>query len=172
MENPMNPKIEMLVRQLEKARNDTLAAAAKVPEANRYRQLQPGKATPLWLLGHLANTVNSVVLLWTLTGESLMPREAAKKFAPDFAGGAPPTANPEDYPDWDHVVSLYDFIMIDAIEGVGEMTDAQLPEPLAGRMPEPLRGFFSSNEVTLHQMISHDAYHRGQIGLLGSLKPE
>ncbi|MBI1318415.1 MAG: DUF664 domain-containing protein [Candidatus Hydrogenedens sp.] len=167
----MTPKIETIVQQLQKARKDTLATAQKVTPENRLRQLQAGKATPLWLLGHLANTLNSVVLIWTLQRESQIAREVSKMFAPDFAGGKAPSANADDYPPWEEVVALYDRIMGLVIDGVSQMVDDQLPEPLAGKLPEPLRAFFSSNEVTLYQMISHDAYHRGQLGLLGALAP-
>ena len=87
----MPPKIETLAKLLEKAKQETLTTAAKVPDANRFLQLGEGKATPMWLLGHMTNTINSIVLVWTLQGESILTREQAKLFAPDFAGGAPPT---------------------------------------------------------------------------------
>lgn len=164
------PKIEMLVLQLEKAMRDTLAAAEKVPEASRFRQLQEGKATPLWLLGHLTNTINTVVLRWTFSQESILTREHARLFSPDFAAGTPPTADATMYPEWGEVVALYTQAMTQAIEGVRSLADEELAGPLPGRMPEPLRAFFSSIEATLVQMVSHDAYHRGQIGMMAALK--
>lgn len=161
-----NTKMAVYATLLETARAETLAAAAAVPEDRRLYQLAPGKATPLWLMGHLANTINAVVRLWILERESLLTREQAKRFAPDFAGGAPPSDDPAAYPPWDEVVALYDQAMVDAIAGIPALDDALLPGPLPGRMPEPLRGFFSSVEFTLGRMVAHDSYHRGQMALL------
>ncbi len=163
------PKIDLLVLQLEKAQRETVAAANKVSEATRLRQLQAGKATPLWLLGHLANTINTLVLRFTLSQESILTREQARLFSPDFAAGTPPTSDAAMYPTWDEVLGLYNQAMTQAIEGLRSLSDEDLPAPLPGRMPEPLRAYFSSIEVTLVQMIAHDAYHRGQIGLLAAL---
>jgi len=165
----MTPKIETIVALLEKCKAETLATAAKVPEENRYRQLAEGKATPMWLLGHLTNTMNTVVLIWTLGESSILTRDQAKLFSPDFAGGKTPTSNPGDYPAWDEIVALYDEAMTRAIMGVGKMTDDQLPGHLAGKVPDAMREFFSSNQVTLHQMITHDSYHRGQMALLAAV---
>lgn len=164
------PKIDLLVAQMEKARRDTLAAAGNVPVEARLRQLQEGKATPLWLLGHLANTVNTVVLRWIFLQESILTREQAKAFSPDFAMGLPPSTDASQYPTWDEVVALYDTAMTRAIDGMRELDEGQLPEALPGKLPDPLRAFFSSIETTLMQMVSHDAYHRGQIGMLAALK--
>jgi hypothetical protein len=159
-------KVSVYATLLAKAREETLAAAAAVPEDRRLYQLGAGKATPLWLLGHLANTVNAVLRLWILERESLLDRAQSMCFAPDFAGGKAPTADPADYAPWEEVVALYDRVMADAIEGVAALEDALLPEPLPGRMPEPLRGFFSSVEFSLGRMVAHDAYHRGQLAML------
>lgn len=161
-----NAKMSVYAALLEKAREETLAAAGAVAEDRRLFQLGEGKATPLWLIGHLANTVNVVLRVWTLQRESLLGREQSMRFAPDFAGGAPPSADPAAYPPWDEVVGLYDRAMADAIEGVRGLDDALLPEPLPGRMPDALRGFFTTVEFTLGRMVAHDAYHRGQIAML------
>lgn len=167
-----NPKIELLVVLLDKGRKDTLAAAAKVPEDKRLFQLQEGKATPLWLLGHLANTVNTIVLRWTLEEEGLLTKEQAKLFAPDFARGTPPSSDPAMYPTWEETLDLYDRVMQQAISGISKFSDDDLPKPLPGRMLDQMRAFFSSIEVSLNQMVHHDAYHRGQIGMLAALRDE
>jgi uncharacterized damage-inducible protein DinB len=164
-----NPKIDLFVEQLSKARQDTLKAASAVPDSARLLQLKPGKATPLWLVGHLANTVNTVVLRWMLDVPGVLSREQAMLFAPDFAGGAPVSADANQYPAWSEVVALYDKAMSSVLEQLPKnLSDNDLPAPLK-RAPEPMRTFFSSNGVTLMQMVSHDAYHRGQIGLLAKL---
>lgn len=164
-----NPQVELLVRQLKKAHTETLSAAGKVPEANRLLQLQEGKATPLWLLGHLANTVNILVLRFILRHEGFLKREISRVFSPDFAGGTPPSNDASLYPAWDEVVALYDQVMTTAIDGIAQLSDDDLPKPVPGNMPDPLRAYFTSIEVVLMQMVNHDAYHRGQIGMLANL---
>jgi len=165
----MDSKIEILVEQLEICREQTLKTASGVPEDARVVQLRPGKAHPLWLLGHLANTANVIGLQWVLNGPGVASKEFRKKFAPDFANGDPVTANAADYPSWDEVVGMYEKAMDAAIEGVKQLTEADLPKPLPGRIPDPLRGHFSSVGRALNILLLHDSYHRGQMGLLGAL---
>jgi len=163
------PKIEVLAEQLEKAQKETLHVAEGVPEGARLKQLQEGKATPLWLIGHLANTINSVVLRWMLDTDHVLTKEQTKLFGPDFAGGTPPATDAAIYPPWEEVVGRYDSAMRRAVQGVRDMRDDDLPRPLKGNVPDAMRQFFSSNQVTLYQMVQHDAYHRGQISLLSKL---
>lgn len=165
----MDSKIELLVEQLSFCREQTLKTASGVPDASRLRQLRPGKAHPLWLLGHLANTANVVMIQWALQHESITPKGFGKKFAPDFGGGDPVTDNASDYPAWDEVVGVYEKAFETALENVRKLSDAALPKPLPGRIPEPLRQHFSSVGKTLNIMVLHDSYHRGQIGLLAAL---
>lgn len=162
-------KIILLAEQLEKARAETMAKAEGVPENCRMKQLAPGKAHPLWLIGHLGNTVNTIVLRWLLDEPSVLERDVAIMFSPDIAGGTPPTDNPADYPDWDTVVSTYDKILKSAIEGIQQkLQDEDLDKPIE-RAPEMFQAFFGNNGGALKQMVNHDAYHRGQLGLIASL---
>ena len=165
----MNPKIELLAEQLAFCREQTLKTASGVPEASRLIQLRPGKGHPLWLLGHIANTANVVVVQWTLNGDNMTPKGFGKKFAPDFGGGDPVTPNAIDYPSWDEVVDIYGQAMNLAIDGVTKLTEDDLPKPLPGRIPDPLRQHFSSVGRALNIAVLHDSYHRGQIGLLAAL---
>jgi len=164
-----NPQIAIYVSLLETCVADTLKVAGAVRPEDRLVQVKPGKAHPMWLVGHLANTLNTVVLQWVLGEESRLTREFGKKFAPDFAHGDPITANPSDYPDWDEVIGLYGTIGAHVGERIKTLTDSDLPLPLKGSIPESRRDFFKSNQVTLGRMIGHDAYHRGQIGLLAKI---
>lgn len=164
-----NTKMQLYIELLEAARKQTVQTAAGVPEGKRFKQLQEGKATPAWLVGHLANTINVLVVMFILEGESLLSKEQGFTFAPDFAGGKAPTENPEEYPAWDEIITLYNAVFDRALEGLAKLDDSALPDPMSGNMPERLREHFSSVEVTLGFMVSHDAYHRGQIGLLSKL---
>lgn len=164
-----NVRVSVLADLLEGARKHTLEVAAGVPESHRLKQLQEGKSTPLWLMGHLANTMNTLVVVYTLQEESVFTREQSVLFAPDFAGGKTPTSNADDYPSWDEVLGLYNASFDKALAGIRQLDDAVLGDPVPGKLPDDLRGFFSSIGVTLGIMIGHDAYHRGQIGMIAKL---
>jgi len=164
-------KVELLQEQLTSCRDETLRVAGSVSEPDRFRQLKEGKAHPAWLVGHLTSTVNTVVLRWMLAQRVELPKGFGRQFAPDFAGGLPITNNPADYPAWDDLLPLYESVMTAAINGIGNLSDADLPNPLQGEVPEQLRNFFSSNGKSLCIMVSHDSYHRGQIGMLSKLSP-
>lgn len=162
-------KVTLYAEMLEKAQMETLAAMARVPEGKRLYQFAPGKATPLWLVGHLANTINNVVVRWMFAGESLLPKETMRVFAPGFAGGIAPSSDAAQYPTWEETRKIYDDVLTHGIQLVSGLDDEDLPKPLKAEMPELLREFFATHALTLNQMVSHDAYHRGQIGLIASL---
>lgn len=162
-------QITLLQEQLTMCRDQTLKVAEAVPASHRFKQLQEGKAHPAWLVGHLTNTVNTVVIRWTLGKRLELPEGFAKRFAPDFAGGHPITGNAEIYDPWDDLLGHYERVSTTAIAGIGSLTDDDLPRPLPGNVPEQLRGFFSSIGRSLSIMVSHDSYHRGQIGMLSKL---
>jgi len=162
-------KIDLMVEMLKMCRNMTLDAAKKMPEDKRLKQLKEGKATPLWLLGHMANTFNTVFLIWSMEKESMLSKELSMKFAPDFVGGTPPTTNADDYPAWDDVVALYEKAITEAIDAAKTLTDEDWDKPLPGGIPEPLREFFSSIGRVLEIMVMHDSHHRGQIGMIANL---
>lgn len=163
-------KVDLYCAMLDECRSETLRVAQGVPESHRFLQLQEGKSTPAWLVGHLANTTNAIVLLWTLAREPLVSREFAKKFAPDLGGGDPVTGNPGDYPAWDEIVQTYDRVLSAAVAAVREdLTDGDLPQPPRGNMPDRLKDFCPTMASVLSRMVYHDSYHRGQIGLLSKL---
>jgi uncharacterized damage-inducible protein DinB len=101
--------------------------------------------------------------------ESALSREEARVFAPDFAGGTPPSTDASLYPAWDEVVQRYDTVMRQVVQQLSFLRDDELGQPLKGRMPDALRDFFPTNEATLLRLINHDAYHRGQIAMLAKL---
>lgn len=164
-----NPQLSVLIELLKQARTQTLKAAQGVPESHRFKQLQAGKATPLWLLGHITRTVDRVIIEWMLEQPYLLSDDLRQLFAPSMVGGTPPTANPEDYPAWDEVVALYETITARAIEGLPALADSDLDRPLPGDLPPSYRELFPTIGAALQRVINHDAYHRGQMGLLGKL---
>jgi len=160
--------VGVYMRLLECARKETLAAASRLPADRRFRQVSPGRATPVWLMGHLATSADAIIVGWILNRRGMVDSGFGMRFAPDFAGGKPPTTNPEDYPEWSEIVATYDKAMANAIRALDELSDDELPGPLRGEMPEQFREYFSSIEATLGILLSHDSYHRGQMVLLGT----
>lgn len=164
-----NPKLTILIELLKQARAQTLKAAQGVPESHRFKQLQAEKATPLWLLGHITRTVDRVIIEWMLEQPHLLSDELRQLFAPSMVGGTPPTTNPADYPAWDEVVALYDSVTARAIEGLPSLADTDLDKPLPGDLPPNYRELFPTIGAALQRVVYHDAYHRGQMGLLAKL---
>lgn len=162
-------KSDIYADLLKKTCDATVSAAKTVAEEYRFRQAADGKAHPEWLLGHLASSLNTVVLQWVLCEESAVPKGFSRSFAPDFAGGAPITNKAEDYMAWDEVLRVYQDVSDKCVAGIRQIPDGDLPNPLKGAVPDQLRDFFPSNEATINNMILHDSYHRGQMALLNKL---
>lgn len=158
--------VDLLREQLEFARTETLATASRVPAAAQLHQLGEGRPTPLWLMGHLANTTNALIIRWMLRGENQVSKEFVTLFAPDFGGGDPPSTDASKYPPFEELVSTYDRIMQKAIADLSVLQDEDLDKPLPVALPEPIREKFPTMGKTLQRVVAHDAYHRGQIGML------
>lgn len=147
----------------------TLQIVQSIEPDNRLRQLAPGKAHPLWLLGHLSNTLDTIVRGWMFCKEPILSKPQRKMFAPEFVGGNPITDNPDDYLSWEETEALYKKVVKATIEELRNFPDEDLPKPLKAEMPEQFRELFPTAESTLTRMINHDAYHRGQMALINKL---
>jgi len=164
-----NPKVQTLCELFVFSKEETLRVFDGVDADKVLFQAREGKATPLWLLGHLTTTMNTVVMRWILEEKGNVDKEFARLFAPDFSGGTPPSTDASIYPPAAEVVRLYSEIMDLAVAKLRNLEDDQLDTPLSKALPEPIRAFFPTIGGSLKRMISHDAYHRGQIGLLARL---
>lgn len=162
-------KVETLCELLDSCRSTTLEFAGKVPERARLRQIEPGKAHPLWLIGHLAGSANAVGLRWVLGSESILEPEFGVAFAPDFMKGKPITSNAAEYPSWEEVLGIYDRVMKTLIEAVSRLSDEDLPGPPRGKMPERLLPYFSTIGKGVARLSLHDSHHRGQMSLIANL---
>ena len=162
-------KIELITEQMEFARQETIKLAEALPASARLYQPAAGRPTALWLIGHLGNSVNTVIMRWALAGEACFPKEHARIFAPDFSGGEPPSTDASKYPAYEEVIALYDNAMRKTIEGLAKLNDEDLDKPLPGNVPDPIRAFFPTIGKSLQRMVAHDSYHRGQIGLLAKI---
>lgn len=164
-----NGKVKVYRGMLRAAVDNTVQAAEKVAERDRFRQIKEGKAHPLWLAGHLTNSMDTFVLSWIGGGESLIPKSFRRPFSPEFIGGNPVTTKADDYPGWDEVIETYKKVGEKAVEIVGNLDDAGVEADLKGPIPEKFKELFGNTERTLSITITHDAHHRGQIALLANL---
>lgn len=162
-------RTELYAELFETAINATTEAARNIPEGKRLFQAAEGKGHPLWLLGHLTNSSNLVVNMWSLGGESVLPREYGKVFSPAVAGGAPITPDASAYPAWDEVVENYEKAGAKCVEGIKTLSDDELPGDFKGKAPDQFKTHFGNLEGALRTMLLHDAYHRGQFSLLVAL---
>lgn len=144
----------------------TKTAAKGCPEGKRYHQVAEGKATPLWLMGHLANVANFTGVVIGLGQESLLPPTFNKCFTPTEFGGGPVTTNAEDYPSWEEVNEGYEKVMTVLGEGIAALTDEQLAGPCLGKVPPPMAGMLSNIQASIAMNIIHDSHHCGQLALL------
>lgn len=148
--------------------DQTVKACEACPEGKRLYQLADGKATPLWLLGHMANAANFIGVTIGLGKESVFPADWSAKFNPSQFGGAPITAEAADYPAWDELVEKYKEVMTTLAEGTAELEDAQLTGDCLGAVPPPLAEMVPNLKSAIVMHVLHDAHHRGQLALLAA----
>lgn len=146
--------------------NAVLGVAKSIEPSNYMKQLKEGKAHPMWLLGHLANTNNVLINMWCCEGESLLPSEWRLMFSPDFAGGTPPSSDADFYPSWDEVLEVYTTISKACVSGIKGISDEVLEGPLIGNVPDMIREHFKTIDNALRTVTLHSAYHRGQMALI------
>lgn len=162
-------RVELIATTYEGAIKATLDAAKAVPEGKRMKQLQVGKAHPLWLMGHLSISFDTIVCAMCFGVPPQLPGDYFKKFGPSQAGGDAVSSNAADYPSWDELVAAYEKAGKAAVAKIRALDDSDLPGGPKGTPPEAFKDFFKILGTTLGGMAQHDAYHRGQIGLLAAL---
>jgi len=156
-------------QMLEMCKNGTLKTCEGVKPEDRFRQLKEGKAHPLWLLGHLANTIDVVGNLWTFNQQPVVAKKYKFKFAPDFAKGDPIVDDPEYYPSWEELLEDYRTAFDTFLENVRGTQDLDIPEKPRGPVREDRKDFFNSIGKNIQVMILHDTHHRGQIAMISKL---
>lgn len=162
-------KIEVYVAAYEYTIGETLDVAGSVPENKRFHVLQEGKAHPLWHMGHLAMCMDSFVYSMALGNTPELPKDYFLKFGASSEGGYPITTNVDDYPSWDQLVADYEKSGKNCIAALRTLDDSDLAGGAKGTPPEAFADFFATLSVTVGGMADHDAYHRGQMGLLAAL---
>lgn len=164
-----NERAKVYYGLLKAGTDDTITRAGKAPESNRLKQAREGGSHPLWLLGHLANSLNVFVVMWVGGEKAVTPREYGKIFMPESLGGDPITGNAADYPSWDEVFQNYQAAAAKATEIVKGLSDDDIAAALKGNVPEQYKEMFGNTEKTLGITITHDSHHRGQMALLAAM---
>jgi hypothetical protein len=167
-DTPSQPVAQTLSMLLNIQLGQTSNSIKACPENRRFHQVGPGKATPIWLVGHLANSANFLGMLIGLGQKSDFPKDWSPRFTPGMFGGLPITTNPGDYPAWDEVVEAYKRVMGNYVKAVGELKDAEIPGPCRGKVPPPLAGMLPDLQASICVNIVHDGHHRGQLALLAN----
>ncbi len=165
-----DPRAEFYANELQACIDTTVKLAEGISADKRFVQAKPGGAHAAWLLGHLANTLNTVVLPWALDADRILPKGFGRRFAPQFVGGDPITDDQEDYPAWDEIVAEYKKVGAACVEGIRDLTTEELDGDLRGDVPEQFKDFFGNTQGTISSMIRHDSHHRGQMALVAALQ--
>lgn len=162
-------EIEVYVAAYEYAMGETLDMAGSVPENKRFHVVQEGKAHPLWHMGHLAMCMDSFVYSMALGNTPELPGHYFQKFGATEEDGDPITTNADDYPSWDQLVADYEKAGKNCITALRTLDDSDLAGGPKGTPLEAFADFFAVLSVVVGGMVDHDAYHRGQMGLLAAL---
>lgn len=165
-----DPRAEIYAGELQSCINATVKLAESIPPEHRFVQAKPDGAHPAWLLGHLANTLDTVVLPWALNAERILSKGFGRRFAPQFVGGDPITGNTDDYPPWDDILAEYKKVGSACVDGIRALSTAELDGDLRGNAPDQFKEMLGNTEATIASMIRHDSHHRGQMALLATLK--
>ena len=90
---------------------------------------------------------------------ALTPRE----WEPLFDYGTLPAATGENYPSKEELAAQFNKNVDAAVEALKQMTDDQLSEEPAVKMPEALRDFFKTKGGIITGYAYHCMFHHGQI---------
>lgn len=147
----------------------TVAAAEKVPEGKRMKQLQDGKSHPTWLLGHLSFATSFPLLTVGLGIGPAVPGDWLQKFGPDKVGGEPIESDASKYPSWDELLESYKKSGNATVAAIRELDDVDLDGGAKGNVPDGREAMFENLGRTLVSFIVHNAHHTGQIVLIAAL---
>lgn len=164
-----NARAEAYAVQYQRTVDATISAAGAVPDDKRFNQAAEGKAHPLWLMGHLAMSMDMLTNNWMLGLELEIPAEWGSIFGPSQFGGRAITNNPEDYPGWDEILEAYKKAGNAAVKKVRMLTDQELDGQAIGAMPDQFKETFGILDKSIPGNAAHDTYHRGQMALLAAL---
>ncbi|NQU20175.1 MAG: DinB family protein [Candidatus Nealsonbacteria bacterium] len=157
-------RVEMLVGQIQVARQYTASLLDGTDSADWFRSPAGGVTHIAWQVGHIA------VAQYYLTMQRIRGKRPADaelisdEFMQLFGKGSTPEANPEKYASPNEIRRVFDSVYQQAIHEVRETSDSVLDEPT-----DPPHPMFSTKFGALAFCPQHEMLHAGQIGLLRRL---
>ncbi len=149
-------RIELIRWALQMTDQATARLVQDMREAPLTQPTSRGGNHPLWVLGHLAYIEGSIP--HTLLGEE----NPVEHWAPLFAPGTQPTADPGAYPPFDEVLATYRDLRarnLKLLEGIGEAGLDRVPKNVPPGFEEVMTTFGQ----TLLLISLHNMVHYGQI---------
>ncbi len=153
----MSPAIEHCVMSLEMLRAWAGDAIKDMTEEELLFQPAEKRNHAWWIFGHM---VLSVDIARYLSGTAAL---TPKEWEPLFDYGTFPAATGENYPSKEELAAQFNKNVDAVVEALKQMTDDQLSEEPAVKMPEALRDFFKTKGGIITGYAYHCMFHHGQI---------
>jgi len=157
---------EFAVGALENARWMTTQVIDGLTDEEMMFQPKPGLNHPLWLLGHIAESENGVILSFC-KGENLLP----KGWHETFGIGSKPVADATAYPSRDEILGHMAKTHAAALDYVRSLSadDLDRRPPGIDRLPERAQALFATIGRCIFGHVTHESSHAGQITMLRRL---
>jgi hypothetical protein len=129
-------------------------------------QPKPALNHPTWMLGHIIESANGLILAFC-KGEGILPAGWHKK----FGIGSKPSAKASDYPPRQEMLELLEKVHAAAVDYVKSLDPADLDRRPAhiDHLPEPAQQLFATVGKCIYGHVTHAASHAGQIATLRRL---
>ena len=157
----ISPRIELVLKQIQFARDYTRSLLADIEEANWFR-IPAGCASHVaWQVGHLAMAQYGLCL-FRMRGRAAVDAELmSSSFRKKFMKGTTPDPNPADNPSLTEIRAVFDRVFQQTLTELPAFTDAQLDEPVD--MPYVA---YATKHGGLLFCSHHEMLHAGQLGML------
>lgn len=154
-------QLELAVRQIEYARNYSLALWSDIDEADWFREV-PGCPTHLaWQVGHLAMAQYALTMIRIRGKEPEDEALLSKKFFRCFQKGTTPQFDASLYPTVAEIRDTLTRVHHQSLKELAECNDKELDV----KIPEP-HAVFDTKLGSIFFCSAHELIHTGQIGLL------
>jgi len=147
---------EMLAAQVERVRGFTLTIAKEFSDGDMMYQPKEGLNHPLWILGHIALSQDSLIRAMCCGKEKKRPDWAAL-----FGMKTKPSADRGAYPSREAILNEMAAIQRESVEALRAMPDEELFAPLPKGVSGP--PFLKMRADAAMLAISHEGMHQGQL---------
>lgn len=147
---------EVLRLSLEQSRNWLLTLVTDMKDAPLAFPTSKGGNHPLWVLGHVALSEESMLAGFVLGEPSRKP-----EWEKLFGMGSEPCADVSAYPSFESVLAEYARIREHTLQVLSGFTDADLGKP--SKAPAHLQSMFGTVAHCFSMIALHTTYHAGQV---------